>query len=251
MKQFHVKGDPVTQANPTTLPYAGPSTGQTCPLCRQRPTWKKPLYGYPVCKKCYYKFANRRQLAYLIDAVLFAIVAFAIFLPFEGLIAAAAPTLVAYEILTSVVAVAVACVFIMKDGFGGQSPGKRLTGVLVLDEQSGQPISFGQSFKRNAILLIGQVPFVGHIAGLGVIVVLAIQLNKGYRAGDRFASTRVIWKKYARSLVFGGDGLLCEQCGYELTGNVSGVCPECGTAVSPRVRQLLVTQVAQSAPLTT
>jgi hypothetical protein len=26
----------------------------------------------------------------------------------------------------------------------------------------------------------------------------------------------------------------CGQCGYDLTGNVSGVCPECGTPVSAR-----------------
>ena len=26
---------------------------------------------------------------------------------------------------------------------------------------------------------------------------------------------------------------LCTQCGYDLTDNVSGTCPECGTAVSP------------------
>ncbi|HNO78368.1 MAG TPA: hypothetical protein PKN33_09945 [Phycisphaerae bacterium] len=25
------------------------------------------------------------------------------------------------------------------------------------------------------------------------------------------------------------DGSSCRQCGYDLTGNVSGVCPECGT----------------------
>ncbi len=24
----------------------------------------------------------------------------------------------------------------------------------------------------------------------------------------------------------------CENCGYDLTGNVSGICPECGTPVS-------------------
>ena len=28
------------------------------------------LYGTPVCKRCYYKFANRRQLAYIVDAIL-------------------------------------------------------------------------------------------------------------------------------------------------------------------------------------
>jgi hypothetical protein len=25
----------------------------------------------------------------------------------------------------------------------------------------------------------------------------------------------------------------CDNCGYNLTGNVSGICPECGTAISP------------------
>ena len=49
--------------------------------------------------------------------------------------------------------------------------------------------------------------------------------------GDRFARTRVIWKQYARSPVFGGDGMLCHSCGYDLTGNESGICPECGTGV--------------------
>ena len=26
---------------------------------------------------------------------------------------------------------------------------------------------------------------------------------------------------------------LCLKCGYDLTGNESGVCPECGTAIDP------------------
>jgi predicted RNA-binding Zn-ribbon protein involved in translation (DUF1610 family) len=30
----------------------------------------------------------------------------------------------------------------------------------------------------------------------------------------------------------------CQQCGYDLTGNVSGRCPECGEAVQPRSEQL-------------
>jgi len=29
--------------------------------------------------------------------------------------------------------------------------------------------------------------------------------------------------------------LACQRCGYDLTGNVSGVCPECGTGVPGRV----------------
>jgi len=30
------------------------------------------------------------------------------------------------------------------------------------------------------------------------------------------------------------DSTRCRACGYDLTGNVSGVCPECGTATEPR-----------------
>ena len=29
------------------------------------------------------------------------------------------------------------------------------------------------------------------------------------------------------------DGSLCAHCGYNLTGNVSGICPECGTKIEP------------------
>jgi hypothetical protein len=91
----------------------------------------------------------------------------------------------------------------------------------VLDEHSGQPISFAQSFKRNSILLLGQIPVLGGLAGLVVILIIAVQVAKGYRLGDRFARTRVIWKKYARLPVFGGDGLICETCGYDLHGHIT------------------------------
>ena len=32
---------------------------------------------------------------------------------------------------------------------------------------------------------------------------------------------------------------LCTECGYDLTGNVSGKCPECGTLVSAKARLLV------------
>ena len=76
----------------------------------------------------------------------------------------------------------------------------------------------------------GAIPVIGGFASLNVVIIIAIQLNKGYRLGDRFAKTRVIWKRHARSPVFGGDDILCYSCGYDLTGNESGICPECGTA---------------------
>ena len=32
---------------------------------------------------------------------------------------------------------------------------------------------------------------------------------------------------------------ICVPCGYDLTGNESGVCPECGTATSPKILPLI------------
>lgn len=217
----------------TTLSYAHSQVG-VCQLCHQRPAWKKPLYGHPVCKKCYYKFANRRQLAYLVDSLLFALVS----VPLGYLIGLQLADRVASDLMMELISMPVGllfnCLFIMKDGFNGQSPGRRLTDVQVLDDASGRPISFGQSFKRNAILLVGVIPVVGGFALLIVVIIIAIQLNRGYRMGDRFAKTRVIWKRYARSPVFGGDDLLCHSCGYDLTANESGICPECGTGRAPK-----------------
>lgn len=37
------------------------------------------------------------------------------------------------------------------------------------------------------------------------------------------------WKRNRRLLA--GD---CRKCGYDLTGNTSGACPECGAAIAPR-----------------
>ena len=30
--------------------------------------------------------------------------------------------------------------------------------------------------------------------------------------------------------------MLCKSCGYDLTGNVSGICPECGRPIPPQPR---------------
>jgi hypothetical protein len=35
------------------------------------------------------------------------------------------------------------------------------------------------------------------------------------------------------------DEKLCVECGYDLTSNISGICPECGTAIKPKQRDQL------------
>ncbi|MCC6360305.1 MAG: hypothetical protein IT450_16300 [Phycisphaerales bacterium] len=40
------------------------------------------------------------------------------------------------------------------------------------------------------------------------------------------------WARFRNRLLF-SSGDMCRPCGYNLTGNVSGVCPECGRKVDP------------------
>ncbi len=216
---------------PAPLSYARPDPSN-CPLCRARPTSAKRIYGYPVCKKCYNGFANRRQLGYLVDGLIVTVPNLAVGAAAGFLLAQHGVTGPAFTVVVSLLGLPLMCLFILKDGFTGQSPGKRATDVIVLDEATGQPISFAKSFKRNSPLLVGSIPYVGGIAALVVVIGLAVKVGGGYRWGDRFAQTKVIWKKYAGSPVFGGAVLACESCGYNLQGNTSGACPECGTPVS-------------------
>ena len=195
---------------------------QVCPLCRTAKHMRKakPLYSVPVCKKCYYRFANRRQGAYVIDVLLLYVFSF-----FLGL--ATAGTLFALEFsddqvhftVTVLGWTVIPLMFFMKDGFAGHSPGKLICGVQVVDRQTRRPTGFGRSFMRNLPLLIPFMPLI-----------IAFLLQKGYRIGDRWAKTKVIWKRYANHPVFAG-GLACENCQYDLAGNQTGVCPECGTNV--------------------
>lgn len=52
-------------------------------------------------------------------------------------------------------------------------------------------------------------------AGIIVLAILVLQFSH-------------LWKRHR-------DPAACRACGYNLTGNQSGVCPECGTACRPRI----------------
>ncbi len=68
---------------------------------------------------------------------------------------------------------------------------------------------------------------------------VAFQLIRGRRLGDTWARTRVIWMRYAQHPLFLGT-LACERCQSDLTGNTSGICPECGAPLSQANRLRLV-----------
>lgn len=164
-----------------------------CPLCgsNRYMNKRKELYGHYVCKKCNTKFANRRQFAWLIDMIGFRI--FAVFVGAAFGVAAAMAE-VSEDGITALgflLRLAILPLFMIKDGFAGQSPGKMLMGVRAIDETTGQPIGLGTSLKRNLSIIIPFMPLV-----------MAVQMMKGPRMGDRWANTRVIWNKYATSPVF-------------------------------------------------
>lgn len=194
-----------------------------CPLCRESKRMRKakPLYGVPICPKCYYKFANRRQVAYLLDWIVFQFAMFYAALGIGVALAAAQAPQNAIDNLGLLAAWLIfPMIFFLKDGFSGHSPGKAIIGVQVVNPETFKPIGFVSSFKRNLPLLI---PFMA--------LIIAFLLQKGYRLGDGWAHSKVIWKKYANHPVFTGR-LACEQCQYDLTGNVSGICPECGARIA-------------------
>lgn len=210
---------------------------KTCPLCHNAERMNKPkaLYGTEVCRKCYYAFANRRQAAYIIDGICFTVITQVLSLPVDHVCAALGAGFALTFSVGLALGIAMAFVFALKDGFAGHSLGKKLFGVQVVDRTTMDPIGFTRSFKRNWLLAI---PYVSII----FVLMAAFQMVKGPRVGDGLAKTKVIWKKHRSTKVFSPDEPYCENCSYDLRGNVSGVCPECGQPISA-VNQNLITAI--------
>jgi len=174
----------------------------SCPLCNKEKDMgkkAKSLYGYPVCRKCYYGFANRRQFAFVIDAFFYNFVVINVIAVIVGLAVGVifAPMKTdqntsesVLQILAIFNSLIVMFLFSIKDGYSGHSLGKVMMGVQVLYE-SGKGANFLASFKRNILLIIPVVP-----------IVVAFLLCKGPRWGDGWAKTRVIWKKYRDRVPF-------------------------------------------------
>jgi len=192
---MHFRGIPppikIVSANP--LPTAPAQTiviiGQTsCPLCgdAKHMLKAKPLYGHMVCKKCYYRFASRRQMAFLLDWIL---TAAPIVVPVNAISKESHDPTV--QAVCQLIILFIMILFCFKDCFSGHSLGKVLCGIRVIDSTTGKPCGIVASFKRNLPLLIPFMPLF--IAG---------QLCKGRRIGDGWANTKVIWKKYANCPIF-------------------------------------------------
>jgi uncharacterized RDD family membrane protein YckC len=164
-----------------------------CPLCGQTKYMHKakPLYGHMVCKKCYYSFANRRQMAFFLDIVGWRLIMFPVGFALGLAMAASGSSQSDIEGVATGLAWLLLGVFFCKDCFAGQSPGKALCGIKVINSTTGRSCKIGASFKRNLPLLIPFMPLI-----------VAVRLCKGHRTGDGWSNTKVIWKKYASHPIF-------------------------------------------------
>jgi uncharacterized RDD family membrane protein YckC len=172
---------------------------QACPLCgKAKKMGKKAqlLYGHLVCQKCYYAFANRRQLAFFLDAVGWDCTVLVIGMLLGITMAAAGSRPSEIEVAGNILGWLLLPVFFCKDCFWGHSLGKAICGVRVIDETTGAPGGIVASFKRNLPLLIPFMPLV-----------VAFQLCKGHRIGDGWSGTKVVWKKFANHPIFAATAL--------------------------------------------
>lgn len=195
-----------------------------CPLCyRTTPIGMlRPLYGAPVCGRCRAGLATRRSFAFIIDwclwHVLLVVAAVVLMLLAEAL---KPPKAVVEMLLLAGVYIVAPTMLFMKDGFRGCSPGKAVCGLRVVSTVTGRPAGFLSSLKRNLVLYVPLMPLV-----------MAFLLMDGPRVGDGWARTRVILRKHAGHPVFTGlPAAHCTRCHYDLTGNTTGICSECGTPV--------------------
>jgi len=229
--------------------FDNPDEQFECPICATRvhPGTTKPLYDIPVCKACSNRFARRRRIAFAIDATLWEV-------PYQVILLVVAYFLItsmglerAQDILGGVFLewvlpwIILPLIFSFKDGFSGMSPGKRWMGLQVVDAVSREPIGFRQSLRRNLGLIIPIVPLI-----------IASQMRRGRRCGDRWAGTTVIWRKYRDKPPFNPGAIRkCEVCGGSLVGHVGRKCPDCGWEIRAPMARPAAVKLARPALIAT
>jgi uncharacterized RDD family membrane protein YckC len=103
-----------------------------------------------------------------------------------------------YWIVDAPLYLALAAVYLLlRDAIGGQSIGKILLGLVVIDLQTGRVSSLSGSVKRNFLLLLPGANVVAVVLEARTI----LSDPQGQRLGDRLAQTQVVEGAGARDLV--------------------------------------------------
>lgn len=110
--------------------------------------------------------------------------------------------------------------FPIAESIRGQTLGKLILGLRVVTK-NGNPISFGQAFKRHLVDIIDFFFF-------GIVAIITIKNTPDHqRVGD-------LW---AKTIVIGGENFICTNCREPLTLtateiiNKEFVCPACKTTI--------------------
>ena len=121
------------------------------------------------------------------------------------------------------------------------------TGLLVLDEgflgwlryparTPGGPLTWSVRWDRTLVPKQARV-----LGSLGLPTRISVSKGPFTRGGTGFliplwlplalvaVPTSILWYRSRRARLLSGH---CPNCHYNLTGNTSGICPECGTAIS-------------------
>lgn len=107
-------------------------------------------------------------------------------------------------------------------GYDSITPGSVhiLQGAMIIDGGSWYGYNGFYWEIRHPGSWIFWFPFIGIIFGSVIVIPLWIPLLLG------LIPSFVAWRRSRRT-----PPHCCQQCGYNLTGNESGVCPECGTEI--------------------
>ncbi len=196
-------GLPETPTPPTPV-----SVGQGPSLAPPPPT-KPPAYGSDHVQAAGYEYPRAgigmRILAYIIDGIIsglplmilipIAAIPFFTFVRVQGQVGG--PTMagpgigmIIFIVLAGIIGIGWSLFyFLLRDGFGrGQSWGKKVCGLMVVNLDNNLPCDKGKSFVRNIVLGL-----LNALAGLSIVeFILIIVHDKGYRLGDMLARTQVI-----------------------------------------------------------
>ncbi len=91
--------------------------------------------------------------------------------------------------------------------------GRRLAGWTI----SGAGIDAAYDAAIGASLIAGWLPHVVAAGAIALFIAALTAIGRRWSLRSRFT-----------------DGRACLHCGYDLAGNVSGICPECGAATARR-----------------
>ena len=121
--------------------------------------------------------------------------------------------------------------------------------IIHVDLASKKPDLYSVGLAREALVLDGDMPKMTDFNGAGFHFRLERYTGPGMRGGMTYSCTLVplpalvfvagvypvvfcwSWRRRTRKARHQQIAPCC-NCGYSLVGNVSGICPECGTTVA-------------------